>query len=108
MRVFCTYSVTEEEDADTENPTGIPAGRVKLTAKYFDKDIAADSFISLRVSSFLSPRSTAPTDSFQFTSYDGLGVVLDSQKYGLVAQATEFNEIKTVLFESTSQVIGQL
>ena len=55
---------------------------------------------------FQSPRSTADTASFIFKSYDEAGEVLDQQSFGLVAKASEYNEIKIVSFESTSQVIG--
>ena len=67
------------EDAETVAPVDEPfTGLVKLTAKYFDKDIAADSYFSLRIPGFLSPRSTAETKSFKFTSYNADGDVLDT------------------------------
>ena len=58
-------AVEDGEDAETVTPVDEPfTGLVKLTAKYFDKDIAADSYFSLRIPGFLSPRSTAETKSF--------------------------------------------
>ena len=100
VRVSCTYSYTTPEDTneDAEASGDTSGALVVLTAKYFDRDIVADSFFSLRVPGFFSPRSTAATDSFQFTSYDADGKELDKQTIGLVAKATEFNEIKTVSF----------
>ena len=65
VRVSCTYTFTTAEvDQDTE------PGLVKMTAKNFDVDIEADSFFSLRIAGFKSPRSTAATNSFRFTSYN--------------------------------------
>ena len=55
---------------------------------------------------FFSPRSTAATDSFELATYDGEGNKLDYQTRGIVARATEFNEIKTVVFESTKPTVG--
>ena len=61
----------------------------------------------MRVPGFNSPRSTAETSSFVFTSYDADDNVLDYQQKGLVAKATEFHEIRTASFESTSKVVGE-
>ena len=103
LRVSCTYTFTDE----VNDPDATP-GLVKLKANNFDKEIEADSYFSLRVPGFLSPRSTADTSSFEFTSFNEAGEALDRQNFGLVAKATEFHEIKIVSFESTSQVIGEL
>ena len=56
----------------------------------------------MRIPGFLSPRSTAPTESFEFASYTADGELLDFQNVGIVAQATQSHEIKTVTFDSTS------
>ena len=50
--------------------------RVVLIATGFDQEIS--SFFQLRIPGFSSPRSTSPTSSFEFTSFDGEGNVLDT------------------------------
>ena len=77
-------------------------------ADKFDKAIEANQFFTLRIPGFTSPRSTAETDSWVFTSFDENDEILDTQKEGLVAQATEFNEIRTASFESDSQTVGEI
>ena len=62
----------------------------------------------MRIPGFTSPRSTSATDSFKFKSYNAQDKLLDEQSEGLVAKATEFNDIKTVTFESESQTVGKI
>ena len=64
VRVRCTYSFTSEN-------------KVRLIADNFDKAIEADSFFTLRIPGFESPRSTASTSSFEFASYDSDDNLLD-------------------------------
>ena len=64
VRVRCTYSFT-------------PENKVRLIADNFDKAIEADSFFTLRIPGFESPRSTASTSTFEFTSYDSNDNELD-------------------------------
>lgn len=64
VAVTCTYSITDQ-------------GRVKLVADGFDRVIEANSFLTIRVPGFQSPRSTAPTSSFEFASYGPDRVRLD-------------------------------
>lgn len=54
VRVSCTYSITEEDEAaeGANGSSGVEAGRVRLTARYFDQAIQANAFLSLRVPGF--------------------------------------------------------
>jgi hypothetical protein len=61
--VKCTYNRLED-------------GRILLKASNFTIDI--ESFFELRVPGFNSPRSTSPSKSFVFTSYNSQGKVLDT------------------------------
>lgn len=70
-------------------------------------DIEPQSYFTLRIPGFFSPRSTAETESFAFSSYNSEGILLDYQYRGLVVRASEYHEIKTLDFQSTSQVIGE-
>lgn len=72
VEVVCTYSFTEQ-------------GRVKLVADGFNQEIESNSFFTIRVPGFESPRSTAPTSSFEFASYGPEGDRLDYQNVGIVA-----------------------
>ena len=64
LQVVCSYSFTEE-------------GRVKLVADQLSAPIYSGSFFELRLPGFMSPRSTAPSDSFDFKSFNSKDQILD-------------------------------
>ena len=73
-------------------------------ASGFDQKLT--TFLQLKIPGYQAPRSTAPTSSFKFTSYNGDGEVLDTQVKGLTARASVYNEIKTTTFDSSSPIVG--
>lgn len=55
----------------------------------------------------MSPRSTAATASFQFTSFSADRAVIDTQMKGLVAKAENIRYFDDVELVSSSQIVAE-
>ena len=91
MSVKCSYEYLDD-------------GRLQMTANGFNRDIT--SFFQLKIPGYMSPRSTAPTDTFEFESLDESGQIIDYQRRGIEARATFFSDIKQIQIEPESHEVG--
>jgi len=57
------------------------------------------------VPDFVTPRSTTPSRTFQFQSFDADGKLLDFQHDGIQAQAADFGVIKEPLINSSNETV---
>ena len=91
MQVNCIYDVGADK-------------QLTVTVWGFSKPITG--FFQLTLSKFMSPRSTAPTQSFEFYSYDRDSSLLDFQLTGIQIVASEVNQLLSFSLSSEKEEVG--